>query len=196
MGRKAIFLDKDGTLIEDVPYNVNPDRMVLTTGAAQALQQFHQAGYLLIVITNQAGVAHGFFPEAALDAVKHQLQMLLQPVHVPLAGFYYCPHYPNGVVKTYAIACNCRKPKPGLLLTAAQDHDINLHQSWCIGDILNDVEAGRLAGCRTILINNGNETEWDFSSPARLPHFQVANLLEAARVILGSSAQPLPEQLY
>lgn len=191
MSRKAVFLDKDGTLVRDIPYNINPNYIVLTAGANQALKMLSQAGYLLIVITNQAGVAHGFFKESDLSAVKMQLRVLLQAFDVALSGFYYCPHHPNGVVASYAIACECRKPKPGLLLTAAQDHAIELKQSWFIGDILHDVEAGRAAGCRTILIDNGNETEWELT-PARTPHFQVANLLEAAHIILNHPLSQSP----
>jgi D,D-heptose 1,7-bisphosphate phosphatase len=191
MLHKAVFLDKDGTLVEDVPYNVNPDRILLTEGATEALQQLSEAGYLLIVISNQSGVARGFFPESALDAVTLRLQMLLQPFDVSFSGFYYCPHYPDGVVESYAIACQCRKPQPGLLLRAAQEHAIDLSQSWMVGDILHDVAAGRAAGCRTILIDNGNETEWELS-PARIPHFQVAHLAEAANIIL---AHPMTEAL-
>jgi D-beta-D-heptose 7-phosphate kinase/D-beta-D-heptose 1-phosphate adenosyltransferase len=189
MSCKAVFLDKDGTLIEDIPYNVDPDRIQLSLEVTQALQKLHQAGYLLIVITNQAGVAHQFFSESALDAVEQRLHHLFKQVGVALSGFYYCPHHPDGIVKQYAIACDCRKPQPGLLLRAAHDHDIDLTQSWFVGDILHDVEAGRAANCQTILLNNGNETEWKLS-PTRLPHHLVSNLAEAAEVILAVDQPP------
>lgn len=182
MSVRAVFIDKDGTLIEDVPYNVDPDRIQLTTGAEQGLQLLHAAQYELIVITNQSGVARGYFLEEALVAVEERLRQLLIAFKVPLAGFYYCPHHPQGVVPGYATNCSCRKPEPGLLIRAAATHDIDLTQSWFIGDILNDVEAGRSAGCKTVLVDNGNETEWQLS-PQRLPHHIVANLAEAAQVI-------------
>jgi D-glycero-D-manno-heptose 1,7-bisphosphate phosphatase len=182
--QKAIFLDKDGTLIEDVPYNVDPKRMVLCAGTLNGVQKLHRAGYQLIVISNQSGVARGYFTEAALGPVEQQLRRLLQ---VPLAGFYYCPHHPNGSVREYAFQCKCRKPEPGMLFQAAADHGIDLRQSWFIGDILNDVEAGRKAGCRTILIDNGNETEWVLT-PDRVPHHTAPNLDLAADYIL--QAQP------
>lgn len=186
MSTRAVFLDKDGTLIEDVPYNVDPERIQLTRGAAEGLQLLHAAEYKLIVITNQSGIARGYFPEEALVAVEERSRQLLAEFGVPLAGFYYCPHHPNGVVSKYAIACSCRKPEPGLLISAADESGIDLPQSWFIGDILNDVEAGRRAGCKTILIDNGNETEWQMS-PQRLPHYVVADLAEAARVITAGS---------
>ncbi|MBW4690988.1 MAG: HAD family hydrolase [Lyngbya sp. HA4199-MV5] len=182
MTHRAVFLDKDGTLIEDVPYNVDPAQIRLTSGAGEGLQRLHQMGYQLIVISNQSGIARGYFPESALVAVEQRLQTLLSPFQVPLAGFYYCPHYPEGDVAEYAIACHCRKPAPGLLLQAAHDHNIDLAASWFIGDILNDVEAGLRAGCRTILLDNGNETEWILSTE-RVPHYTTADLVEAAAVI-------------
>jgi D,D-heptose 1,7-bisphosphate phosphatase len=193
--RKAIFLDKDGTLVEDVPYNIDPDRIVFTPGVREGLQKLHQAGYLLIVVTNQSGVARGYFAETALQEVEQYLKRLLAAMDIPLAGFYYCPHHPDGIIPEYTIACPCRKPEPGLLFQAAAELDIDLTQSWFIGDILNDVEAGRKAGCRTVLIDNGNETEWQLN-PDRLPHHIVADVAEAAQVILAidpfTAALPIP----
>jgi D,D-heptose 1,7-bisphosphate phosphatase len=181
---RAVFLDKDGTLIENVPYNVNPAKIRFYPGVISGLQRLHRANYALFIITNQSGVARGYFPEAALDAVEQHLQMRLAEAGIPLSGFYYCPHHPDGTVAPYAVACNCRKPQPGLLHQAAAEWQIDLSQSWLIGDILHDIEAGRAAGCRTILVNNGNETEWQLS-PQRLPHHLVSNLSEAAQIILA-----------
>ncbi len=180
---KAVFLDKDGTLVEDVPYNVNPELIVLAPGAGESLRLLHQQGFQVIVISNQSGVARGYFSELDLAPVEQYLRYQLAAYGVPLTGFYYCPHHPDGIVEPYAIACSCRKPQPGLIIKASVDLEIDLSQSWFIGDILHDVEAGRAAGCRTLLINNGNETEWELS-PQRLPHHVVNNLWEAAQVIL------------
>jgi D-glycero-D-manno-heptose 1,7-bisphosphate phosphatase len=180
MKQPAIFIDKDGTLIPDIPYNVDPSKIELAFGSKEALKSLNQIGYKLIVISNQSGVARGYFPESALQAVQQRLQSLLAPI--PLTGFYYCPHYPTGKNTNYALDCNCRKPKPGLLLKAAEDHQIDLANSWMIGDILNDVEAGRCAGCRTILIDNGNETEWRLTAN-RIPHVQVTHWAEITTII-------------
>ena len=166
--------------MEDVPYNVDPDRLQLCEGAVAAVRSLFLIGYQIFVITNQSGVALGYFSESALLGVQQRLKELLAEGGVSLTGFYYCPHHPDG--SPYAVRCGCRKPQPGLIFQAAADHAIDLSQSWFIGDILNDVEAGRAAGCRTILIDNGNETEWELSC-GRLPHHIVANLGEAARVI-------------
>jgi D,D-heptose 1,7-bisphosphate phosphatase len=186
MSNRAIFLDKDGTLLEDVPYNVDPGRMRLTAGAAEGLGRLHRLGYRLLVISNQSGVARGYFPEEALVAVEARLRELLDAVGVPLAGFYYCPHHPKGSVAAYAVACACRKPQPGLIRRAAAAHAIDLGQSWFIGDILDDVEAGRRAGCRTVLLETGHETEW-LLSPERTPHYRAADLAEAARIIAAEA---------
>jgi len=176
----AIFLDKDGTLIEDVPYNVDPAQMRLGAGVAAGVRRLHEAGFALVVVTNQSGVARGYFAEAAIAPVETRLRQLLR---VPITGFYYCPHHPDGTVLEYAIRCRCRKPQPGMLRRAAMDLGLDLNCSWLIGDILNDVEAGQRAGCRTILIDNGNETEW-LLTPGRVPHQTVLTFDEAAKVIL------------
>ncbi len=185
--RRAVFLDKDGTLVENVPYNVDPARLVLTSGAVAGLRLLHEAGYLLIIISNQSGVARGYFAESALVPMMHQLQSMLEQAGVTISGFYYCPHHPDGIIPSYTVDCNCRKPQPGLLYQAAEEHTVNLRSSWFVGDILHDVAAGRSAGCRTILLDNGNETEWQLSRRC-LPHHTVSSLFEAAKVILALDA--------
>jgi len=168
----AIFLDKDGTLIDNVPYNVDPGRIQLAHRALEGLRLLTEHAYKLIVITNQPGIARGFFSEEDLRGVVSHINKLLAEVDVQLTGFYYCPHLLDG-------ECTCRKPEPGLILRAAEEHNIDLTRSWFLGDILNDIEAGRRAGCRTTLINNGNETEWRIT-PDRIPDYMVRNLAEAA----------------
>ncbi|GAB2692273.1 HAD family hydrolase [Mucilaginibacter koreensis] len=180
---KAIFLDKDGTLIEDVPYNVNPELIKLKPNAIAGLKAMQDAGYDLIVVSNQAGVARGYFTEDALPAVWQKLTALVADAGIKFKAFYYCPNHPEGTVAPYNISCNFRKPMPGMLLQAAEEHQIDLHHSWMIGDILHDVEAGKRAGCKSILVDNGGETEWLKDSPYREPDFVVSDLQEAANVI-------------
>lgn len=182
MTDRAVFLDKDGTLLVDVPYNVEPRLMRLTDRAGEALRLLAPS-FRLIVISNQSGVAHGYFAESALTGVERQLGKLLVAVGVQLDGFYYCPHHPQGTVAAYRRACDCRKPQPGMLHLAARALDIDLGRSWMVGDILDDVEAGRRAGCRTVLIDNGGETEWQFSAD-RQPDFTTGDLYSAAQHIL------------
>jgi D,D-heptose 1,7-bisphosphate phosphatase len=187
--RPAIFLDKDGTVVRDVPYNADPTLIELAPGAVEGLRALSAAGYGLIVISNQSGVAHGYFAEPALDGVERRLQELLSEHGIRLDAFYYCPHHPNAAIERYRQVCECRKPAPGLVLRAASEHRIDLARSWFIGDILTDVEAGRRAGCRTALIDNGNETLWHFS-PDRMPDVFAADLADAATMILGDRYTP------
>jgi D-glycero-D-manno-heptose 1,7-bisphosphate phosphatase len=179
---KAIFLDKDGTLIEDVPYNVDPELIKFTYGALEGLSMLNELGYVFIIISNQSGVARGYFKEEALTDVRNKIELMLQEGNVQLKDFYYCPHYYNPDIKEYANPCSCRKPEPGLLLKAAQEHGIDLTQSWMIGDILNDVEAGKKAGCKAILISK-SESEGAFEHSDSTPDYVAGNLAEAARHI-------------
>ena len=180
---KAIFIDKDGTLIRDIPYNVDPALIDIEPSVSSGLQMLAEAGYELVIISNQSGVARGYFEASALDKVRLRIQQLLATSNVQLSGFYYCPHFSGGTVPEFSIDCICRKPKPGMILQAAEDLDISLANSWMIGDILHDVEAGNRAGCRTILLDNGNETEWELASE-RVPDYIVESVKEAALVIL------------
>lgn len=182
----VIFLDKDGTLIKDIPYNVDPDLMVFEPGAVNGLRRLYEAGFRFIVVSNQSGVARGYFPEEALIHVKHRLREMFQrEAGVPLDGFYYCPHHPDGIVSQYAVACDCRKPEPGMLFRAAQEHRFSLGTAWMVGDILNDVEAGKQAGCQTVLLDVGHETEWEHT-PNRTPDLIATNLEDAAEWILNA----------
>ncbi|MFB3908359.1 MAG: D-glycero-alpha-D-manno-heptose-1,7-bisphosphate 7-phosphatase [Candidatus Eisenbacteria bacterium] len=190
--RAAIFLDKDGTLLENVPSNVQPERIRWSDGAEDGVRAFSTGGFRLFIVSNQSGVARGFFPEEALGPVRRSLAERFDSIGAPLDGFYYCPHHPDASVPRYRVACLCRKPGPGLLLRAALEHGIDLAASWMIGDILDDVEAGRRAGCRTILIGNGNETEWLFS-PERIPDRIATDLRHAARLVeIEGARRPRP----
>jgi D-glycero-D-manno-heptose 1,7-bisphosphate phosphatase len=182
--RKAIFLDKDGTLIPDVPYNVDPNKISISPNTIDGLIALQQEGFILLIISNQSGIARGFFDHDALLDVEHKIQSLLHEHGLSLAGFYYCPHHPEGDIAVYSIDCSCRKPKPGLILEAGLDHQIDLSQSWLIGDILHDIEAGHRAGCKAILINNGNETAWEMNAD-RIPEAMVQTIDEAAWYILN-----------
>jgi D-glycero-D-manno-heptose 1,7-bisphosphate phosphatase len=182
---KAIFLDKDGTLVDDLPYNVEPRRMTLAAGAGAALRLLACLDYRFIVVSNQDGIALGHFGESAMEAVGNRLADLLFREQVNLDGFYYCPHHPEGLVPGYTLRCQCRKPQPGLLLQAAREHEIDLHASWMVGDILNDVEAGQRAGCRTVLVDNGNESQWRLG-PRRVPT-SIAHDLHGAALLIANA---------
>ena len=184
--RRAVFIDKDGTLISNVPYNADPDKIVLEYGVPEGLRLLQESGYALIVVSNQAGIAHGYFREEDMRPVIVRVRQLLHEEGITLDGFYYCPHHPAGKILAYAISCDCRKPLPGMLLQAAKEMDIFLPESWMIGDILHDVEAGNRAGCRSVLLNKGNETVWEMNDYNKPEH--IANdMLEAARLIVKHS---------
>jgi len=172
---KAVFIDKDGTLIHDVPCNTDPGQVRLTAGAGRTLRILKLAGHKLIVISNQPGIAGKRFKAQDLLAVNRRIQTLLAPYGVAMDAFYYCPHGPED-------GCQCRKPRPGMILRAAEEHAVDLRQSWMIGDILHDVEAGNRAGCHTIHFDNGNETEW-VKGDYRQPEHSVKALTETADII-------------
>jgi D-glycero-D-manno-heptose 1,7-bisphosphate phosphatase len=181
--RRAVFLDKDGTLVENVPYNVDPAKLRFTPKAIEGLQLLLEHGYVLFIITNQSGLARGLFTRTEFAQLQAALTGLLLEQGVTIKDVYVCPHAPPAT--KLGSGCLCRKPSPGMLHQAASSHRIDLSRSWMIGDILDDVEAGRRAGCRSVLMDVGNETEWRMS-PLREPQLRVANLLEAAQGILAT----------
>jgi len=183
-GSRAVFLDKDGTLIHNVPYNVDPARIALLPRVGEGLRRLQDAGYLLIVVSNQPGVALGRFPATALRYVEARIDELLTPFGVMITAYRWCTHHPAGVRVRGACACTCRKPRPGLLLDAAAAHGISLSQSWIIGDILDDVEAGTRAGCGTVLVDRGNETRWR-AGRLRTPRAIVYDFADAVSLILN-----------
>ncbi|OQW37329.1 MAG: hypothetical protein A4E19_14320 [Nitrospira sp. SG-bin1] len=179
---KAVFLDKDGTLIENRPFYRGPEHIQWMSGAIDGLRLLHRSGYALIVVSNQGGIAQGWFTVEDLMHEQIALRAELAKFEVPLAGFYYCPHHPEGTVPSFTMECYCRKPYPGLLTQAAGELNVDLTHSWMVGDILHDIEAGRAAGCRTVLLTNGNETEWNLTA-CRWPDFIADDVFEAAQLI-------------
>lgn len=182
--RRAVFLDKDGTLVQDVPYNVDPERIVLVPGVGESLRRLQDAGFLLFVVSNQPGVALGRFPASALSVVEARVDELVGLHGVVFTAYCWCPHPPVGVRK--AIPCTCRTPRPGLLLDAAATHGVALERSWMVGDVLDDIEAGNRANCRTILVDRGNETRWR-AGRLRTPNAIVYQFADAAAMILDDS---------
>lgn len=186
--QRAVFLDKDGTLVENVPYNVDPAKLKLTHRAVEGLHLMQELGYRLIVVTNQSGLARRLFDRAALNMAHAALSRMLQAEGITIDDYFVCPHGP--VASPRDPGCLCRKPAPGLLRQAAVVHRIDLANSWMVGDILNDVEAGHRAGCRSILLDVGNETEWRIT-PIRTPEFQVDNLFDAAQAMARCESRPM-----
>ncbi len=156
MPRDAVFLDRDGTLIEEVRYLAHPDQVRMIPGTADAVRRLNDLGVLVVVATNQSGVARGYFPESRVAVVHERVSELLAERGAKIDAFYHCPHHATEGIGEYRVACACRKPKPGMLLAAARDLDINLSRSWMIGDKPCDAESGRAAGCRTLLVRTGH----------------------------------------
>jgi D-glycero-D-manno-heptose 1,7-bisphosphate phosphatase len=180
-GRRAIFLDRDGTLNLDTGYVSSPRDVKLLAGAAEGTKRLADAGYALIITSNQSGIARGLLSEAQADDVDRRLLSLLRARGVAIEAVYRCPHLPDGSVAELAIECDCRKPKPGLFLRAAADLKLDLRSSWAIGDSPRDVEAGLAAGCRAILLEKSG------AGDEHRPKVRIAkNLIEAAGIILSA----------
>lgn len=188
---RAIFLDRDGTLVHPRHYPARPADLFLYSGIGPELRRLQLAGFQLIVVTNQSGLARGYFGAADLDRMHAHLAHELAQLDVRIDAIYHCPHHPAGIIPALAVECDCRKPQPGMLLRAAAERGIDLRRSWIVGDILDDVEAGKRAGCRAVLVDLGTE-----SPPAdrlRQPDFVAQDTPHALRIIaaeecLGSSA--------
>lgn len=186
MPEKAIFLDRDNTLIEDPGYINSPEQVKLLDGTAEALNEFKVLGYKLVVVTNQSAVARGIVTEKVLAEIHDRLNVLLAEKNAFLDEIYYCPFHPDGSVARYRKDSDLRKPKPGMLLLAAEEMDIDLKQSWCIGNSISDIEAGSRAGCKTIMVDSPAHHRDAASSMLRIgvkPDYRAINIKEAVNII-------------
>lgn len=193
MGNAAVFFDRDGTLIEDPGYLNHPDQVRLLDGTAEVLKQLRGLGYKIVVVTNQSGVARGIVSEDMLGRIHKRLEELLAQKGASLDNIYYCPYHPEGVIPKYKQDSDWRKPQPGMLLAAAAEMDIDLTQSWVVGDSRRDIEAGRAVHCRTILLRSGptnQETDGDDG-----PDYVAVNLREAAHMIKKFHRTPQGESV-
>ncbi len=182
MADRAIFLDRDDTLIKDTGYLNHPDQVRLIEGVAKSLVELKNMGYKLIVVTNQSAIARGIITEKVLDDIHQRLQTLLSAKGAQLDGIYYCPYHPDGVIPKYRSESDERKPNPGMILRAAKEMDIDLSSSWLIGNSDRDIEAGQRAGCRSILIiKRSRLIQIRIKGPQ--PDFQAVNMKEAINII-------------
>jgi D-glycero-D-manno-heptose 1,7-bisphosphate phosphatase len=190
MSNKAIFLDRDDTIIEDPGYINSPDQVKLLQFASSAVADFRKMGYKLIVISNQSGVARGIITEQALGQIHERLKQLLAEQNAYLDRIYYCPYHPDGVIQKYRKDSDWRKPKPGMLLAAAKEMNLNMSDSWMIGNTYQDVAAGKAAGCRTILIKQYLKLPVKKQGDPDAD-FEAVNLREAVNII-KRDAMPKP----
>ena len=180
-----MIIDRDGTLIEEAGYLNDLDRLVFFPYTVDAVRQLNRAGFAIVVITNQSGIARGIVSEEFVAAAHRLIAQRLEAGGAHVDGFYYCPHHPRGIVETLRIPCDCRKPKPGLLHCAAVDLDLDLTGSFTIGDRWHDVEAGHAAGTQTILVRTGYGRSQEQERPqTAAPDAVVENLAAAAAWIL------------
>lgn len=194
--RPAIFVDRDGTLAHEVGYINHPSRFRLYPYAVDAVRLINRSGFLAVLVTNQAGVARGYFPESLVQEVHEALRATLQAGGARLDGIYYCPHHPSAGEPPYRRDCDCRKPKPGLLHRAASELGIDLARSFVVGDRLADLELGWAVGAGTVLVRSGygrGELDHNAASWPRQPDIVADNLLEAVARILETGA-PAPER--
>jgi len=192
MKRSAVFVDRDNTLIEDPGYINDPEQVRLFDDAAPAVARLREAGYLVVVVSNQSGLARGLITEEQLGKVHQRLEELLERRGAGLDGIYFCPFLdgPAATVEAYRRASPLRKPAPGMLLQAAKDLEIDLARSWLIGDAARDVEAGRRAGCRTILLERSARGSAGSAGRIAGPTQVAASLTEAADVVLKPDINP------
>ena len=155
-GRRAAFVDRDGVLIRDVHHLTSASQIEILPGVPQSLIRLRDARWTVVVVTNQSVVARGRLTEESLREIHRTLEAQLASRGAALDAIYYCPHHPEAAVASYRVVCDCRKPQPGLLLQAAADLGIDLGASVMVGDAASDIEAGRRAGCRTVLIETGS----------------------------------------
>ena len=178
--RPTVFLDRDGTINEEVAYLDDPDRLRLIPGAAEGIRLLNEAGILVIVASNQAGIGRGYFSAATVEAIHERLAEQLAKRGAHYDAVYYCPHHPSE-------GCECRKPKAGMLVRAAREHKIDTRRAFMVGDKVSDLEAGRRFGCRTVLVltGYGKQARTTYDDANFQPDCVSADLCVGAKWILG-----------
>ncbi len=190
MRGRAIFIDRDGTLNEEVGFITDPSQFRLFDFAAEAIRLINEAGWRAIVITNQSGIARGLFTEESLLELHTQIQSVLWKQGARIDAVYYCPHHPEAGDPPYLQDCDCRKPKPGLIERAARDFDLVLKECFVVGDRYRDVEMGLTAGARSVMVMTGGgreEYHKDHTLWIRQPERVAENLLDAVKWMLSAS---------
>jgi D-glycero-D-manno-heptose 1,7-bisphosphate phosphatase len=191
--KRALFLDRDGTVCREVGYVNHPSRLELLPRSAAAIRRARQAGFLCVLVTNQAGVARGYFTEDLVHLAHARLEELLAAAGTALDGIYYCPHHPTAGKPPYQADCDCRKPRPGMLHAAARDLEIDISRSYVVGDKISDVEMAHGQHAHGILVRTGygrGEEEYSRDSWTTQPAAITDDLLDAVDWILAAGAAP------
>ena len=171
-GGRAVFLDRDGTVVENVPYCCRPEDLRILPAAARAITLLNQEGFYVVIVTNQSGLARGYFDWPMLSKIHSKMTHELAGLGARVDAIYVCPHMPDAT-------CACRKPRPGLVIRASTDLSIDLSRSYLVGDSLTDILAGKRSGCKTILIRTGTERVFSVPSDAAMPDYCAKDLYEA-----------------
>ena len=181
---RAVFLDRDGTIIEGVPYLSKVSQIKLNLNAPEGIKLINEKNYHVIIITNQSGLARGFFDETRLKEINLELKNQLLEKGARIDDIFFCPHMPESEISDGSEPCNCRKPHPKMILDAAEKYNINLNESFMVGDTPGDINAGKNAGCRTVLIDKGPDY-YDYKRDIDKvnPDFIVKDLIEVANII-------------
>jgi D-glycero-D-manno-heptose 1,7-bisphosphate phosphatase len=190
--RPAVFLDRDGTLIHEAEYLKDPAGVEVLPGTAAGLRDLRAAGYALVVTSNQSGVARGYFDEDTVRRVNGRVRELLNAQGADVDAVYYCPHYAKGTMPEYARECDCRKPAPGMILTAARDLNLDLERSWVVGDKAADVAFGKNLKLKTVLVltGYGAKTQAQGFAPGAEPDIVSPDVATAAQAIIRFGQAP------
>jgi len=190
MKKPAVFIDRDGTISEEVGYVNHPSRFRVFPYSAEAIRTLNDNNWLAILVTNQAGVARGYFSEDVIGKVHDELKLSLNQQNAQLDAIYYCAHHPSVGEPPYRFDCDCRKPKPGLIQRASADFDVDLENSWMVGDRYSDIQLAHNAGLKSVFVLSGyGRGEWEYQSSSwkLQPDLVCENLLDAVRSIITSN---------
>lgn len=193
--KTTVFIDRDGTINRDVGYLNHPNQLELIPGAAAAISNLNRAGLLVVVVSNQAGIAKGFIQEKQVPAIHEAFLEILSQEGARIDGFYYCPHHPQGLVKKYTCSCICRKPAPGLLLRASEEMNIDLARSYVVGDKVSDMQLAHNVGATAVMVLTGHGRRHQSNYPAdcHRPHYTCNDLYDAVQWILKNNKEQKEE---
>lgn len=186
---RAVFLDRDGVITQDPPHFAHRiDQLEIIPNSAEAIRLLNENGFKVVVVSNQSGVARGYYQEWDIGIFNHAMEEELKKEGAFIDAIYYCPHHPEGKIERYRIDCDCRKPKPGMLKQAENDLNLDLKRSFMVGDKVTDIEAGYSVGCKTILVLTGHGKD-EFKKVDAMsikPNYTSKDLYNASKIITNS----------